>query len=199
MWVTKRRLIVAGAAALAGGTVAAAAAIRKPEPEIFTPVAGGAVQQAALQNATTLVPTEPARPVLPFGFLDSNGAEHKIGEFAGLGAVVNFWATWCPPCVAELPALARMARIVQAEGIAVLPLSVDRGGAAKVQSYFSEHGIEGLQVLVDPHGAASRSLGVHGVPTTILVDRAGRERARLEGPADWAAADLLRAVRRLTA
>ena len=198
MLIGKRRLIVAGAAVLAGGTVAAAAAIRKPAPEIFTPVADPATQPISLQSGDTLVPSAPARKVTAFNFDDAEGRQHGISEFAGFGVVVNFWATWCPPCVAELPALSRLAELVRPDRILVLPLSVDRGGVAKVDSYFRTNGIKGLQVLVDPHGEASRLVGARGLPTTLIIDRAGRERARLEGAADWAAGDLVRAVRHYT-
>ncbi len=199
MLIAKRRFIVAGAAIMAAGTVAAAAAIRKPAPVIFTPVSDPNVEKATLQNASTLESTVPAHPVTAFSFIDAAGAEHSIADYAGRGVVVNFWATWCPPCVAELPALARMAGMLAAEGIAVLALSVDRGGTEKVKGYFRDNAISGLEVLADPKSVAARALNTRGVPTTIIIDRAGRETARLEGPADWAGHDLVQAVRRLTA
>jgi hypothetical protein len=79
----------------------------------------------------------------------------------------------------------------------VLPLSSDRGGAPIVEKYFRSHGLTGLDVLLDPQGAAARALGARGVPTTVVIDRQGRERARLEGAADWTAADMLAALRKL--
>ena len=113
--------------------------------------------------------------------VDADGAAHGIEEFAGKGLVINLWATWCVPCVAELPALAALAGRVRDAGILVLPLSSDRGGAPVVEKYYRKHGIEGLPVWLDPKGAAARAWGARGLPTTLIVDRQGRERGRMEG------------------
>ena len=69
----------------------------------------------------------------------------------------------------------------------MLALSSDRGGAAVVERFYKERGIRDLAVLLDPRGEASRALGARGLPTTLVIDRKGRERVRVEGPADWAA------------
>ena len=200
MVLTTRRAILAGTATLAAGTVAAAAMLRKPAPAIFTPVADAqAAEQVPLQDATALVPTNPPRPMAAIGFTDAAGAPHSLADFAGRGVVVNLWATWCIPCVAELPALAKLADLLKAERIAVLPLSSDRGGAAVVERFFRSHAIAGLDIWLDPQGKAALALAARGVPTTIVVDRAGQERARLEGAADWAAPDMLAAIRALVA
>lgn len=145
--------------------------------------------------ASVLKPTDP--PVAPpaITFLDNNGTPHQLAEFLGHGMVVNLWATWCVPCVAELPALALLARILAPDDIAVLPLSSDRGGLPKVQAFFDERGIQGLPILLDPKGSAVQAWGARGIPTTLIIDRLGRERARAEGAADWsspAAAALIR-------
>lgn len=199
MLITKRQLIVAGTTVVAGGTVAAAAAIRKPGPHIFTPVAPPVVAVTDLQNASTLQVNADAPPVPDFTYTDGVGRSYSIRKLNGLGVVLNFWATWCPPCVAELPALSQLAHMVANEGILVLALSIDRGSVDKVEKYLADHRITGITTLFDRNSTASRLLGNRGVPTTIVIDREGRQRARLEGPADWAAADLVREVRRLTA
>ncbi len=202
MTVTGRRAIVAATALAAGGTVAAAWLLRKPAPDIHTLVTEGddaaaPAEQVRLQNASALVPTDPPHPAVPISFTDAGGAAHQIGEFAGRGVVLNLWATWCVPCVAELPALAKLAAQVAGDGIVVLPLSSDRGGAAVVERFYRSHAIAGLGIWLDPQGSAGRALSARGVPTTLIIDRAGRERARLEGAADWAAPDMLAAIRKL--
>jgi hypothetical protein len=85
------------------------------------------------------------------------------------------------------------------EGVVVLPLSSDRGGAAVVQPFYERTQLRTLRIWLDPRGAAGRALGARGLPTTILVDRGGRERARLEGDAAWDAPEFMAAIRRLTA
>jgi thiol-disulfide isomerase/thioredoxin len=111
--------------------------------------------------------------------------------------VVNLWATWCVPCVAELPSLARLSKTLAPDDIAVLPLSSDRGGAPTVQAFFQQHGITGLPILLDPRSAAIRACHARGIPTSLIVDKRGREVARLEGSADWSTPAAAQLIKRL--
>lgn len=131
-------------------------------------------------------------------FTLADGTPHTLQDYAGKGIVLNFWATWCVPCVTEMPALAKLAGLVADANVAVLPLSSDRGGAPAVQRYFDEKHIEGLPVLLDPRGEAARAMGARGIPTTVLIDAKGRERGRYEGAADWADPAAVAAVKALT-
>ncbi len=142
---------------------------------------------------------EASRPAAAIAFTDAEGRERTLADFAGSGLVINLWATWCPPCVAEMPALDRLQAMLAGEGIAVLALSSDRGGRAQVEPFYARVGIRNLAIWLDPRGAAGRAMGVRGLPTTVLVDRRGMERARLEGEAEWDAPPLVAAVRRLVA
>ncbi len=182
MLLMSRRPIMLAAA----GTVATAVLSRKPRAEGLDPL------------GKVLVPTDPPRPVPEnIAFVGGDGTEHRLSEFRGRGMVVNLWATWCVPCVAEMPALSVLARRLGPEDIAVLPLSSDRGGAAAVQRFYDSHEIGALPVLLDPKGAAAHAWGARGIPTTIIVDTKGMERARLEGAADWASEAAAAQVRAL--
>ena len=169
----------------AAGTVAALGVARKP-------LAAGAMQDLA-----ALRPARKDMAVPEIRFTAADGAARTLADYAGQGVVLNLWATWCPPCVAEMPALDELARDLRAERVAVLALSSDRGGAAVVERFYKDRGIRDLSVLLDPRGDAARALGVRGLPTTLVIDRKGRERARVEGPADWAAPASVRAIRDL--
>jgi thiol-disulfide isomerase/thioredoxin len=154
----------------------------------------------ALQDlAHALSPTNPPAAVPDIVFLSADGKEHGLAEFLGHGMVINLWATWCAPCVAEMPALAALSKTLAPDDIAVLPLSADRGGASAVQSFYREHGISGLPVLLDPRGSAARTWHARGLPTSVIIDTKGRERARLEGAADWSTPAAAATVRRLAA
>jgi len=181
--LTRRSLVMAGLAA--GGTLAAALASRKPRAEDLEPLAEG----------LKLVdpPVQPA----PIVFLAADGMPHRLDEFLGHGMVVNLWATWCAPCVSEMAALSALSHALAPEDIAVLPLSSDRGGSKAVRTFFDAHGITGLPILLDPRGAAADAWGARGIPTTLIIDRKGMERARLEGAADWSAPESAALVRRL--
>jgi thiol-disulfide isomerase/thioredoxin len=141
---------------------------------------------------------EERRP-LPEGlaFQDAEGRESSFAAFRGRGLVVNFWATWCPPCVAEMPALDRAQAILTREGIEVLALSSDRGGRAVVEPFYQRLGLRHLAMWFDARGAAGRLLGIRGLPTTLILDRAGEEVGRLAGEAEWDHPAVLAAVRRL--
>ena len=138
-----------------------------------------------------------AVPVPDFQFTTADGEIRTLKDYAGKGVVLNFWATWCIPCVAEMPALAKLASMIDPEHVAVLPLSSDRMGVPAVQKFFDAQGIKGLPILLDPKGEAARAFGSRGIPTTILIDARGRERARLEGSADWADPAAVAAVKEL--
>nr|WP_246526986.1 TlpA disulfide reductase family protein [Plastoroseomonas hellenica] len=132
-----------------------------------------------------------------FGFTDAEGASKSPADFPGKALLVNFWATWCPPCVAEMPALDRLQAMLASEGIQVLALSSDRGGRAQVEPFYQRNSLRNLGVWLDPRGAAGRAFGVRGLPTTVLIDRSGSEVARAEGAAEWDAPAMVAAIRRL--
>jgi thiol-disulfide isomerase/thioredoxin len=141
--------------------------------------------------------SDPPAPTKPLAFQAADGTPHSIAEFAGHGLVVNFWATWCQPCIAEMPSLEKLSRALAPEDIAVLPLSSDRTGRTAVEAFFSKHDISALPVLLDPHSEAANAWNLNGIPTTVIIDRQGRERARLEGAADWGSDAAAEAIRRL--
>lgn len=158
----------------AGATLPAAAMLRKP-----------AAAQERLLGMEALRRSDPPAALPEFAWTLADGTPQRVADHAGHGLVINLWATWCQPCVAEMPALDRLTRALEGSGVRVLPLSSDRAGAPQVERFYRDRGLQTLPVLLDPRGAASRALGARGIPTTIIVDRDGRERARLEGGADW--------------
>ena len=153
-------------------------------------------RQAGAQRPRELAESEPkAAPA--FSCTDAEGKEHSASDFLGQGLVVNLWATWCPPCVAEMPALDRAQAALADDGVRILALSSDREGRAKVEPFYRERGLRHLGLWLDPRGAAQRAFGARALPTTVVIDRKGRERARIEGPAEWDKPEMLAAVRRL--
>jgi thiol-disulfide isomerase/thioredoxin len=111
-------------------------------------------------------------------------------ELGGGPTLLHFWATWCVPCVAELPALDRLAEELGRQGVKVLVVSEDRGGANDVRPFLARLApMPHLTVLLDPERRAAARLQLKAVPTTLVVGADGRERARLTGAGDWAASD----------
>ncbi|HBK05407.1 MAG TPA: TlpA family protein disulfide reductase [Acetobacteraceae bacterium] len=179
----RRRFALAAAA----GTLAATVCPRKPYAEELSPLGEG---------LETLKPPG----VAPDGvFVTRDGASHHLSEFKGRGMVVNMWATWCAPCVAEMPSLEVLSKALAPKDIAVLPLSSDRGGADVVAKWFQAHGIGALPVLLDPKGAMARAFQARGIPTTVIINKSGAVVARLEGAADWGTPEAAALIATLTA
>jgi thiol-disulfide isomerase/thioredoxin len=99
--------------------------------------------------------------------------------------LVNFWATWCAPCVTEMAALDRVQKQFKSDGLTVLALSQDRTGIAVVQPFYDKLELRALAMRLDSRGDAARAFGIKELPVTILIDRQGRELGRLAGPAAW--------------
>lgn len=126
-------------------------------------------------------------------FADGAGRARSLGDFRGRPILLNVWATWCVPCRTEMSSLARLQRMMGE--LAVVPVAIDRAGAPAVMTYYEKIGIRDLGIYVDPSGDVARSLDMPGVPTTLLIDRDGRAVGRKIGPADWAAAETVAALR----
>ena len=128
--------------------------------------------------------TEP-KPVPELAFLDESGEQATIRDFEGDVVVLNLWATWCAPCRREMPSLDRLQAELAEDGLTVVALSLDRGDVARVREFYEELEIANLAIYRDPEGRAGRELGAPGLPTTIVIDRAGQEVGRVLGPAEW--------------
>ncbi len=109
--------------------------------------------------------------------------------------LLNVWATWCVPCRKEIPALDRLQASLGGADFEVVPVSIDRGGLETVRKFYNEIGIRNLAMYVDSSGQVLRQVRALGLPTTLLVDREGREVGRLIGPAEWDAPDMIEFVR----
>jgi thiol-disulfide isomerase/thioredoxin len=110
--------------------------------------------------------------------------ETTLARFRGSVTLVNFWATWCVPCVKEMPSLDRLAARLGPEGLTVLPISQDRDPAVIQPFYVARH-LTALGRWHDPGGALAQAFAVPGLPTTFLLDRDGRVVGLLLGPAEW--------------
>jgi len=168
---TRRAVLAAGA------TVFGGIAPRKPAR------ADDAAPHVDMRPFSDITRLSPPRPLPAVSFLALDGGQKTLADFRGHPVLMNFWATWCAPCVAELPELDRLA--ARDSGLAVLAISADRGGAAVVKPFVAAHGIIHATVLLDPGSDAVHALGVVGFPTTLLIDAEGRLRGSLEGPAAW--------------
>lgn len=125
-------------------------------------------------------------------FQDSAGEPASIPQFAGRPVLLNLWATWCAPCVVEMPALNALA--AREKDIVVLAVSQDLYGQKKVETFFAERDFRELQPNIDPERMLMRRLGIDTLPTTILYDSNSREIWRIKGMADWQGSSAARLI-----
>jgi len=135
------------------------------------------------------------QPVPEIRFQGADGKPHALSDFRGKVVLLNVWATWCAPCRKEMPALDRLQQTLGGAEFEVIALSIDSGGAAAVRRFYDEIGIRSLALYVDPSMAASGKLRTVGIPTTLLLDREGRERWRKTGPAEWDSPEIVESLR----
>ena len=130
-------------------------------------------------------PTTGADTPLALDFVDATGAPRSLAEFRGRVVLVNLWATWCAPCIEEMPALDRIAARLGGPDFEVLAIAVDRQGEPVVRPFFAKLGLSRLALNLDPGNGVVRALGAPGLPVSVVVDRQGREIGRVLGAAAW--------------
>lgn len=153
-----------------------------------------ATAEAAGAPLANLAWLDESRTLPDTPFILADGSEAYFSDYRGQAIVLNFWATWCPPCREEMPSLDRLAAAHGGNGLVVMPMSLDRGDSAKIVAFYEEIGAGNLGIYHDPTMSVSRALGVFGLPTTLLVDHDGRVVAQLVGTAEWDDAAALEAI-----
>lgn len=123
----------------------------------------------------------------PVSFKAPDGSTVTLADFAGKVVLLDLWATWCAPCVQELPQLEALHRDLAPKGLAVVALSIDRGGWPKVRWFQQRGGLVDLPLYLDEERKAAQVLGVTAIPAAFLYDRRGKLIERIDGPHDWAA------------
>ncbi len=125
------------------------------------------------------------RHLPPFFFVSESGEHMTLRRFRGRVVLLNVWATWCATCRRELPTLDRLQKTLGGKDFEVVALSIDRDGAEMIAPFFGELGIKSLRIYFDRRGTVLGEYAIAGLPTTLVIDRGGREIGRLFGPAKW--------------
>lgn len=153
--------------------------------------------QQAPEPAATTAPAKPGAKMAAFvhkkapeqlpeiTFNDAAGKALTLADFKGKVVLLNLWATWCAPCREEMPALDRLQKALGGDSFEVVALSLDRKGAEASQKFLTETKADSLKLYIDASAKQGTVLKIVGMPTTILIDKEGREIGRLAGPAEW--------------
>jgi thiol-disulfide isomerase/thioredoxin len=179
-------LTLAIAAAVAAGAILAVVYVKRSGP-VHAP-----------DTMARFVLSQHAPPLPDVAFSDALAKRHTLKEFKGRYVLLNLWATWCAPCVKELPSLARLQKAM-GDKLAVVPVDVGRNEALDAAQFMKSHGAGTLPVYLDSNVALVRALRAYGLPLTILIAPNGKEIGRAAGEADWGADVSVKYLQAITA
>ena len=154
-----------------------------------------ASQALAEAAAPQTLPSFLGAPAPAFTLLDTEGKPHQLADYRGQVVVLNFWATWCPPCREEMPAMERLHKMVANESIAVVAINV--GEDEDTIFLFTADYPVSFPLLMDQDGSVTQDYPVIGLPTTYIIDPAGIIRHRAVGTREWDDPELVDELRAL--
>lgn len=128
-----------------------------------------------------------------FTLKNLKGMEVNLKEFRGKVVLLNFWATWCPPCRIEIPSMVELYKKYKDRGLEIIGVNLDKLGKSEVEKFSHEHKIN-FPVLLNPSGDVASLYGVVVLPTTVFLDRDGKIKGRISGAVDWTAKANLKTV-----
>ena len=169
------------------------------------PAAAKTIDDAATGQLAALNGTGSGRGYAAMSFADAAGKTVTLKDFAGKTLLVNFWASWCIPCRAEMPALDKLAAAENSDNFMVLPINLDlgAGGLDKARKFLADGGWTHLPLYADPTMELFKQLQVAavatGLPSSLLLDKKGCEIGVLQGPAVWDSPDGSRVIEALKA
>ena len=132
------------------------------------------------------------RPAPAATLTGDSGKSVTLDSLRGRPVLVNFWATWCGPCIEEMPSLLRLQG--KLGGLTILAVSEDRRGAELVDPFVQQHDVGKLAIYLDADNSVGHAFKIEGLPTSFLIDRDGRIRGEVEGAAQWDEDDMLKVL-----
>jgi len=153
----------------------------------------GLIALATAADLSKLEPWSGDAPALVLKDLD--GKQHHIADYRGTVVVLNFWATWCGPCVKEMPSLENLARRMSGEQFSLITVNFGEK-PARIKPFLEKIGVD-VPVLVDPDMRASRAWVKKGLPTTFIIDADQKIRYQVLGELNWDAPEVEQKIRQL--
>ena len=136
-------------------------------------------------NIKNLVITKQAKKYDSLTFLDSKNNQVSLDDFYGNLILINFWASWCAPCKEEMPSLDLLKINSKLDNLKIFPINVGNDNLEKSQKFFEELEIKHLELYFDSSLVLTKKFLLRGIPTTILIDKEGKEFARIVGSTDF--------------
>jgi thiol-disulfide isomerase/thioredoxin len=136
-------------------------------------------------SVARFAPAKEPKPLPELAFTDADDKPFTLAGYKGKLVLVNFWATWCAPCVKEMPSLDRLQAAMGKDKFVIVPLSLDGPSKPKVAPFYKDKNLANLGIYFDKGRKVQQALDVSVLPTSILIDGQGREIGRMLGEADW--------------
>ena len=153
----------------------------------------GVAQAAAPLADLFVVPEEERHPAPDFVIENLRGGNAGLKDYKGKVVLLNFWATWCMPCRAEMPSMETVWKKYKEQGFVVVAVSVDEGSKGRIET-FSKLLDLSFPILLDPESKVSDLYKVSNMPTSFLIDRNGKIISRIVGSDDWMSAEAIQLV-----
>lgn len=183
-----RVLMIAIAAVLAVIGVVGAITIQKPQEP-----APSATSGTTKSPVSRFAPVEGDFTVV--APVDGKGQPADMAPYRGKVLLVNLWATWCAPCIKELPSLGALQQELGGDAFQVVTIAIDERDPSKIEPFLASHGAADLPVLIDRDRTIDKVAEIIALPTSLLVDRDGKVKAMLTGDACWNSGTALTAVK----
>ncbi|GHA56548.1 thioredoxin [Amylibacter ulvae] len=163
-------------------------------------------QNAELTDIRAMIPADAVhfiihnapKPVTTAAFINADGSQIDLSQFHGQTIVLNFWATWCAPCVAEMPSLDTLQATMGSETFQVVTVAAGRNPLPMIERFFERENLTNLPKYRDPDMKFAKEMGVRGLPVTVIINPEGQEIARTKGEAIWDAPDMLTLLRKIS-
>jgi thiol-disulfide isomerase/thioredoxin len=142
------------------------------------------------------IPASPPQPAPELSFTDLDGKAASLGDFKGKLLVLNLWATWCGPCLEEMPSLEQL-QVNVPDKLVVIAVSEDRGGAKVVKPFLDKLGLKKVKIYLDPKSDVGHAFETRGLPTSIVIGPEGKVLGKVEGAAEWDSVEMYGALKPL--
>ena len=162
---------------------------------IVLAIAAGVVFFALQQNKSSQRSFEPVmlevgRPAPDFTLVGLDGKMVSLSDYRGKVILVNIWATWCPPCVAEMPSMEKLYQHLKGDAFVILAVSLDEQGVSVVAPFMKKYNLT-FPALIDTYGITKIAYKTTGVPESFIINKQGILAKKIVGPLDWSAPEVL--------